>query len=53
MNIPSRDQRVTEMGMLLFRFQDGKIAEMWSALCDLELVQELGGLPEWRPPGTS
>jgi steroid delta-isomerase-like uncharacterized protein len=45
LDIPAQDQRVTEMGILVFRFRDGKICELWSAMNNLELVLELGAIP--------
>ncbi|HEY6411592.1 MAG TPA: nuclear transport factor 2 family protein [Ktedonobacteraceae bacterium] len=45
LNIPSRNQRVTEMGVLIFHLCEGKIQELCSALCDLELVLALGAVP--------
>jgi predicted ester cyclase len=44
-DIPTKKQRVTEMGMLIFRIHEGKIYEICSALCDLELVLSLGAIP--------
>ncbi|MEW6233014.1 MAG: nuclear transport factor 2 family protein [Chloroflexota bacterium] len=46
--IPSTHQRITEMGILIFRIREGRIAELWSALSDLELVLELGAIPVVR-----
>jgi len=43
--IPPHDQRVTEMGMLIFRIRDNRICELWAALSDLELVLEMGAIP--------
>jgi steroid delta-isomerase-like uncharacterized protein len=43
LDIPSSKQRVKEMGVLIFRIEDGKVHELWSALSDLEVVLELGG----------
>ncbi len=45
LDIPSKKQRVTEMGVLIFRIREGKIYELCSALCDLELVLSLGAIP--------
>ena len=45
LNIPSTNQRVEEYGVLIFRIVDGKVHELWSALCDLELVLGLGAVP--------
>lgn len=45
LDIPSRNQRVTEMGVLIFHMCGKKIQELFSALCDLELVLALGAEP--------
>jgi predicted ester cyclase len=42
LDIPTRNQRVTEMGMLIFRIEENKVRELWTALCDLEVVVSLG-----------
>ena len=43
--IPANDQRVTEMGILIFQLRDSRICTLWSALSDLELVLEMGAIP--------
>lgn len=48
LDIPSKKQRVKEMGMLLFRIREGKIYELCSALCDLELILSLGAVPVFK-----
>ncbi len=45
LGIPSKNQRVTEMGILIFHLREGKICELCSALCDLDLVLALGAVP--------
>jgi predicted ester cyclase len=44
-DLPSQQQRVKEMGVLIFRIREGKVAELWSALCDLDVVLALGAVP--------
>ena len=44
-DLPSQQQRVKEMGVLIFCIRAGKVSELWSALCDLELVLALGAVP--------
>jgi hypothetical protein len=41
--LPATNEPVREIGMLVFRIVDGKVLELWTALCDLELVFALGG----------
>jgi predicted ester cyclase len=45
LDIPATNQRVTEMGVLIFRMVEGRVQELWSALCDLDLVLALGAVP--------
>lgn len=44
LDIPSRNQRVTEMGILIFTIEGGKIRKLHTALADLELATELGAV---------
>ena len=41
-DLPARDEPVREIGILIFRIVDGKVHELWTALCDLELIFALG-----------
>lgn len=43
--IPANNQRVTEMGILIFQLRDNRICTLWSALSDLELMLEMGAIP--------
>jgi predicted ester cyclase len=43
--IPANNQRVTEMGILIFQIREDRLCTLWSALSDLELVLELGAIP--------
>ncbi len=45
MDIPPRDQRVTESGILIYRVEDGKVKELWSEMGDLQVMQQLGAFP--------
>lgn len=47
--IPANNQRVTEMGILIFQIRDNRICTLWSALSDLELVLEMGAIPTVPP----
>ena len=44
LDIPATDQRVTEMGILIFTIEDGKIRKLHAALADLELAIALGAV---------
>jgi predicted ester cyclase len=48
LDIPSRDQRVLETGILILRVRDGLVQELWSEMSDLQLVMQLGAFPEWN-----
>ena len=41
---PATNQRVTDLGIDIFRLKDGKIVEMWVAQDSLGLLHELGVL---------
>lgn len=45
MDIPSSDQRVLETGIMIFRFVDGQVKEIWSEMSDLQLMVSLGAFP--------
>lgn len=49
LDIPSKDQRVLETGILIYRIEDGKIKEIWSEMSDLQVVQQLGASPVADP----
>ncbi|OEH92339.1 ester cyclase [Bacillus solimangrovi] len=40
-DIPSTDQRVKETGMMIIRFENGLIKEMWCEMSDLNLMHQL------------
>jgi steroid delta-isomerase-like uncharacterized protein len=46
LGIPSEDQRVLETGILILRVRDGLVREIWSEMSDLQLVMQLGALPQ-------
>ena len=46
LSIPSEDQRVLETGILILRVRDGFVRELWSEMSDLQLVMQLGVLPQ-------
>ncbi len=45
LDIPSEDQRVIETSILILRVEDGLVRELWSEMSDLQLVMQLGALP--------
>ncbi len=45
LEIPSADQRVRETGILIYRIEGGKVAEIWSEMSDLQVVMQLGAFP--------
>ena len=45
LDIPSKDQRVVETGILIYRIEGGKVKEIWSEMSDLQMVQQLGAFP--------
>ena len=42
LDIPSANQRVRETGILIYRIEGGKVAEIWSEMSDLQVVMQLG-----------
>ena len=46
LSIPSEDQRVLETGILILHVRDGLVQELWSEMSDLQLVMQLGALPQ-------
>lgn len=46
LSTPSEDQRVLEAGILILRVRDGLVRELWSEMSDLQLVMQLGALPQ-------
>ena len=45
MGVPAMGAPVTAQGVYVFRIVDGKIAEVWDNWDNLNVVQQLGGLP--------
>ena len=45
LDIPSRNQRVVETGILIMRIENGRVKELWSEMSDLQVVQQLGAFP--------
>ena len=45
LDIPSKDQRVLETGILILRVESGVVQEVWSEMSDLQLVMQLGAFP--------
>ncbi|WP_077248057.1 ester cyclase [Bacillus sp. FJAT-27986] len=41
LDIPSENQQVKETGIIIFRIENGKIAEQWCEMSDLQLIQQL------------
>ncbi len=46
LGIPSEGQRVLETGILILRVEGGLVHELWSEMSDLQLVMQLGALPQ-------
>lgn len=44
-DLPADQQSVKEMGMMIFHIRGGKVHELWTALCDLDIVLALGAVP--------
>jgi predicted ester cyclase len=45
LDIPSSDQRIRETGILIYRIEGGKVAEIWAEMSDLPVVMQLGAFP--------
>lgn len=45
MGIAPTDASVEIQGVIMFRIQDGRIAEMWNLLIHLGLLQQIGAVP--------
>lgn len=45
LDIPSKNQRVVETGILIMRIESGRVKELWSEMSDLQVVQQLGAFP--------
>ncbi|MGM0845853.1 MAG: ester cyclase [Bacillota bacterium] len=45
-NIPSKDQRIKETGMLIFYFKGDKVSELWCENSDAAILFELGALQQ-------
>ncbi len=41
LDIPSTDQRVTETGLMILRFEEGRIQELWCEMSDLHVLDQL------------
>ncbi len=45
MGIPATGKRITVKGIEVFRIADGKIAELWSSMDNLGMMQQIGVIP--------
>ena len=45
-NIPSTNQRIKETGIIIFKFKEGQITELWCENSDAAILYELGALPK-------
>jgi steroid delta-isomerase-like uncharacterized protein len=45
MGIPASGKRVALEGIVIVRFQDGKLAEIWGVSDTLRLMQQVGAIP--------
>ncbi|WP_088007331.1 ester cyclase [Indiicoccus explosivorum] len=43
-DVPAENQRIRETGIIIFRFEDGKVKEMWCENSDAAILYELGAL---------
>ncbi len=46
MGTPPTDKRIKWSEIHIYRLQDGKIAEHWAAVSMMELMQQIGALPQ-------
>ncbi len=44
LGIPGGGQRIVETGILIFRLAEGKIAELWPEMADLQVLMQLGAI---------
>jgi predicted ester cyclase len=42
---PPTGKRITQNGIAIYRFEDGKVVEMWHNQADLQLMQQFGVVP--------
>ncbi|MFB4166838.1 ester cyclase [Virgibacillus sp. JSM 102003] len=42
LEIPPKDQKIKETGIIIFLIEKGKITEQWCEMSDLQVVQQLG-----------
>ncbi|MCL1466141.1 ester cyclase [Argonema galeatum] len=45
LDIPCRNQRVLETGIMIFLILNDKVQELWCEMSDLQVVQQLGAFP--------
>ena len=53
LDIPSKNQRIIETGILIFLIRDGQVQELWSEMSDLQVFQQLGAAPLGTATGGS
>ena len=53
LGIPARGAQVEYTGFNLFRISCGQIAESWGEADHLELVRQIGGLPDLATPAAA
>lgn len=42
LDIPTKDQRITETGIIIFEIENGKVIKQWCEMSDLQVIQQLG-----------
>lgn len=51
--IPATGKRVTLRAISIYRFQDGRVAQLWAQVDRFGLMQQLGAVPQATPAGGS
>lgn len=51
LGIPATGKRVTLRAISIYRFQDGRVTELWAQVDRLGLMQQLGAVPQATPAG--
>lgn len=46
LNIPSTDQQLKETGIMIYKFENGKVKELWCENNDVDILNRLGALPK-------
>ena len=49
--VPATGKRVTLRAIVIYRFRDGRVTELWAQVDRLGLMQQLGAVPQVTPAG--